>query len=159
MAKFFYALQLYIQIYAMPNYRTISDAMNGLIKRGYTIDLGIDGIQSHKTTVSLAPDRFGTTVVYRFEGEADPDDEAVVCAIQSHDGHKGTLVVGYGVSADPVNGEMIRKLPSGSDPCRYESFNDDLSQPFLKFSYAKENNNQKTTEESCGEKEFTQQKI
>jgi hypothetical protein len=91
----------------MRNYKTISHAVNDLKKRGYTIDfnLGFNGIQSHKTPVS-----FEITEVYRFESSTDPDDEAVVYAIESHDGYKGTLVNGYGISADPVNDEMISKL-------------------------------------------------
>lgn len=96
----------------MTNYRTILEAINDLKKRGYSIDfnLGFNGVQSHKTSVSLAPEKFEITEVYRFEGETDPDDEAVVYAIESQDGHKGILLNGYGVSADPVNDEVIKKL-------------------------------------------------
>ena len=97
---------------AMINYKTISEAVDDLRKRGYTIDfnLGFNGVQSHKSSVALAPDKFAITEVYRFEGETDPDDEAVVYAIESRDGHKGVLVNGYGISADPVNDEMVRML-------------------------------------------------
>ncbi len=97
---------------SMTNYRTITEAINDLKRRGYTIDfnLGFNGVYSRQSAIALNPDKFGITEVYRFEGDTDPDDEAVVYAIESHDGHKGLLVHGYGVSADPVRDEMVRKL-------------------------------------------------
>jgi hypothetical protein len=96
----------------MTNYKTVSEAIGDLKKRGYTIDfnLGFGGVQSHTSAISLAADKFEITEVYRFEGETDPEDEAVVYAIESHDGHKGVLVNGYGISTDPANDEMVSKL-------------------------------------------------
>lgn len=96
----------------MIDYKTVSEAIDDLKKRGYTIDfnVGFDGVQSHRSAISLAPDKFMITEVYRFEGETNPDDEAVVYAIESKDGHKGILVNGYGISSDPVNEQMIKKL-------------------------------------------------
>jgi hypothetical protein len=96
----------------MTDYKTVSEAIDDLKKRGYTIDfnVGFDGVQSHQSAISLAPDKFMITEVYRFEGETNPDDEAVVYAIESKDGHKGILVNGYGISSDPVNEQMIKKL-------------------------------------------------
>lgn len=40
----------------------------------------------------------------RFEGESDPDDEAIVMAISTPHGHRGYLVAAYGpdMSADEV---------------------------------------------------------
>lgn len=43
---------------------------------------------------ALNPDKFEITQMYRFEGDTNPEDEAVVYAIESQDGHKGTLVNG-----------------------------------------------------------------
>ena len=64
----------------MMNYKTVSEAVDSLKKRGYTIDfnIGFDGVQSHRSAFSLVPDKFLITEVYRFEGETSPDDEAVV---------------------------------------------------------------------------------
>ena len=47
---------------------------------------------------------------YRFEGDSDPSDEAVVYAIESTTGKKGVLVSGYGISAEGMSAEMAKKL-------------------------------------------------
>jgi hypothetical protein len=96
----------------MYSYETISDAVNGLKKRGYNIDFNMeyDRISCHETPISLLPSEFEITEVYRFEGDSDPADEAVVYAIESKHGQKGIVVNGFGISADPVSAEMIKKL-------------------------------------------------
>lgn len=96
----------------MTYYTTVTEAINDLKSRGYTVDfnLGFNGLDSGNNSITARSDKFEITEVYRFEGETDPDDEAVVYAIESHDGSKGILVNGYGVSADPRNDEMIKKL-------------------------------------------------
>jgi len=58
----------------------------------------------------LKPSEFVIAEVYRFEGESDPADEAVVYAIESKDGRKGVLVNGFGISADELGEEMVEKL-------------------------------------------------
>jgi hypothetical protein len=96
----------------MFNYDTVSEAVNGLKKRGYTIDFNLeaDRIVCPKTPLSLKPSEFEITEVYRFEGDSDPADEAIVYAIASGEGRKGVLVNGFGISAEAVGQEMVRKL-------------------------------------------------
>ncbi len=96
----------------MHTYDTVSQATNGLKARGYTIDFNLeeDKIVCHQPPCSLTPDEFEITEVYRFEGNTDPADEAVVYAIESKHGQKGVLVNGYGPDADPLSNEMIKKL-------------------------------------------------
>jgi hypothetical protein len=96
----------------MYTYDTVSEATNGLRQRGYDVDynLEFDCITSAHAPVSLRPSEFEITEVYRFEGNSDPADEAVVYAIESKHGEKGVLVNGFGISADAVSDEMIEKL-------------------------------------------------
>ena len=62
-------------------------------------------------TVQLAADEFVVDSHYRFEGNSDPGDEAVVYAISSAKHNlKGTLVNGYGLSADGATDELVRTL-------------------------------------------------
>ena len=93
-------------------YDTVSEAVNGLKKRGYTLDFNLekDCLVCHGTQKSLQPSEFEITEVYRFEGNSDPADEAVVYAIESRHGDKGILVNGFGVSAQTAGGEMVEKL-------------------------------------------------
>lgn len=94
----------------MHNYDTVSEAVNDLKKRGYTVDfnLGIDFlICDHE---KCHPDDFDIVEIYRFEGNTDPADEAIVYAIESHSGLKGVLVNGYGISADSLSSAMVKKF-------------------------------------------------
>jgi len=96
----------------MFTYDTVTEAVSGLRKRGYTIDFNLDYdcIICHETPISLMPSEFEITEVHRFEGDSDPADEAVVYAIESRHGQKGLLVNGFGISADAISDEMIEKL-------------------------------------------------
>ena len=96
----------------MHTYDTVAEAVNGLKQRGFTIDFNLefDCIVCHETPVTLMPSEFEITEVYRFEGDSNPDDEAIVYAIESKHGQKGVLVNGFGISADAVSDEMIKKL-------------------------------------------------
>ncbi|HVU54746.1 MAG TPA: hypothetical protein VHD83_06805 [Puia sp.] len=96
----------------MYTYDTVTAAVKGLKQRGYTIDFNLeaDCISCSGSEPSLKPSEFVITEVYRFEGESDPGDEAVVYAIESKDGRKGILVNGFGISADELGEEMVEKL-------------------------------------------------
>ena len=97
----------------MENYDTVSTALNSLKARGYTKDFNIafDKLICHETSESLDPHEFEITEVYRFEGESNPSDEAVVYAVESKDANmKGVIVNAYGLYADPISDEMIKKL-------------------------------------------------
>src|SRR5450432_2618211 len=97
----------------MESYDTVVAALNGLKKRGYTTDfnLAFDKLICHETKICLDPDEFEITEVYRFEGETNPSDEAVVYAVESKSKNmKGVMVNAYGVYADPISDDMIKKL-------------------------------------------------
>lgn len=96
----------------MVAYDTVSEAVNGLKKRGYSIDFNLefDCISCSGTPISLKPSEFAITEVHRFEGNSDPADEAIVYAIESKHGQKGVLVNGFGISADGASDEMVEKL-------------------------------------------------
>jgi hypothetical protein len=93
-------------------YDTVTEAVSGLKKRGYSIDFNLefDQLICHKTAISLRPRDFEITEMHRFEGMTDPADEAVVFAIEGKDGTKGILVDGFGPSAETLDEEMVKKL-------------------------------------------------
>jgi hypothetical protein len=94
----------------MYTYETVSEAVNELKKRGYAMDFNLDEncIVCHED--KFDPDDFEIVEVYRFEGDSDPADEAVVYAIESNKGHRGVLVNGYGPSSENMSTEMANKL-------------------------------------------------
>jgi hypothetical protein len=93
-------------------YDTVAEAVNGLKQRGFDIDFNLeaDRIICPQPSLSLKPAEFEITEFYRFEGDSDPADEAVVYAIESTAGKKGLLVTGFGISAEGMGEEMIEKL-------------------------------------------------
>lgn len=97
----------------MENYDTVSSALNSLKSRGYSRDFNLkfDRLICRDSGDLLNPSEFEITEVYRFEGASNPSDEAVVYAVESHDGKmKGVLVSAYGTYSDPISEEMIGKL-------------------------------------------------
>jgi hypothetical protein len=97
----------------MDNYDTVTGALNGLKAKGYTLDFNIsfDKIICKETNYCLNPHEFEIIEVHRFEGDTNPSDEDIVCAVQSKDGKiKGVITSAYGMYADSISNEMIQKL-------------------------------------------------
>jgi hypothetical protein len=102
---------------AMDNMTTLSEIITKLKAAGYTEDFNLEQhfVTGQSTAVRLAADEFVVDRHYRFEGNSDPGDEAVVYAISSAKHHlKGTLVNGYGLSTDGVTDELVRALQESS---------------------------------------------
>ena len=73
---------------------TLSEALESLVRRGFTEHFGVRGDQLHGFESGRT---FGANDVTireydRFEGVSDPDDMAIVYAIESSSGTRGTLV-------------------------------------------------------------------
>ena len=92
------------------SYDTVTEAVEGLKQRGFTMDFNLkeNCIVCHEELFN--PDDFEIVEVYRFEGDSDPSDEAVVYGIESRKGRRGVLVNGYGISSDSLTAEMAQKL-------------------------------------------------
>jgi peptidoglycan hydrolase-like protein with peptidoglycan-binding domain len=92
------------------SYDTVTQAVEGLKERGFTMDFNLreNCLICHDVTLNV--EDFEIVEVHRFEGDSDPSDEAVVYAIQSKNGLNGILVNGYGISADALSAEMAQKL-------------------------------------------------
>jgi hypothetical protein len=96
----------------MKTYETLSQAIEALKNLGYTNDFNLqpDSIECRPLNKKLTPQEFHVDEVHRFEGMTNPDDSAVLYVISSSDGLKGLLVDAYGVYAESVNPEMLKKL-------------------------------------------------
>lgn len=92
-------------------YDTVSEAVNGLKKRGFDLDFNLQENCLVCNTGLLQVADFEIVEVHRFEGNTDPSDEAVVYAVEALNGkQKGVLVSGYGISAEGMSAEMAKKL-------------------------------------------------
>jgi hypothetical protein len=96
----------------MPNYEpTLVETLEKLRKEGYSEDFNIsfDGLVCGE--VCLLPSEFEVDQTFRFEGNTNPSDEAILFAISSITGDiKGVLVNSYGTYADDMTEELIHKL-------------------------------------------------
>lgn len=96
----------------MKTFETLSQAITELKVRGYTNDFNLhpEWIECPTLDRKLLPDEFHVDEVHRFEGATNPDDSAVLYAIASTGGLKGVLVDAYGVYAESVSPQMLKKL-------------------------------------------------
>jgi hypothetical protein len=92
------------------NYQTVSQAINELQKRGYSIDFNLDENLEAFNSGELKPSDYKIVEVHRYEGNSDPGDEAVVYAIESKKGEKGILVSGFGISSGRRAQDLVSKL-------------------------------------------------
>lgn len=94
----------------MYTYDTVLQAINGLKKRGFTQDFNLEENCIVCQVGRFGHNEFEITEVYRFEGESNPDDEAIVYAIESKSGVKGVLVNSYGYQSETISDEIAKKL-------------------------------------------------
>lgn len=94
------------------SYETLSQAVNALTKSGY--DEGFkaedDKLIGNVHGREYHPHELNIVATYRFEGSTDPQDDAIVFAIEANDGIKGTLVMSYSAEHNQ-NVELIKKIP------------------------------------------------
>jgi hypothetical protein len=97
----------------MKQYVTLSETMNELRKQGYTEDFNLrqECLECRDGQFKVFADEFKVDNFYRFEGESNPSDAAILYAISSERyGLKGVLVNAYGIYSEPVTDEMMEKL-------------------------------------------------
>jgi hypothetical protein len=96
----------------MKNYDSLIDALDDLKKRGYEADFATQTVCLYcgDLDIRLDPEDFHVDEHYRFEDGSTPDDNAVLYAISSTTGLKGTLVDAYGAYAENMSFEMAKKL-------------------------------------------------
>ena len=93
-------------------FETLSEAVTDLRRRGYVHDFNLhsEWIECLPLNLQLKPADFHVDEVHRFEGMNNPDDSSILFAIQSPAGVKGIIVDAYGVYAEALSTEMIKRL-------------------------------------------------
>jgi hypothetical protein len=89
----------------MYHYATVSKALDQLNEKGFTFDFNINSDMIRKN-----PEKFEIVHVYRYEGESDPGDEAVVYGIKSSSGKKGVYVAGFSADSDQETIKVLNDL-------------------------------------------------
>ncbi|MEP7127349.1 MAG: phosphoribosylpyrophosphate synthetase [Chitinophagales bacterium] len=98
----------------MQNYEpTLSETLKKLKAEGYTEDFNLSGdcVHCQSGKLKIFPAEFHIDQYFRFEGQSDPGDAAILYAISSEKYKlKGVLVNGYGIYSEPLTNEMLDKL-------------------------------------------------
>lgn len=92
---------------------TLSEILSKLKSEGYTVDFNLQEncLICAGDSLKINPEDFVVDRHFRFEGNTDPGDEAIVYAISSQKNNiKGVLVNAYGIYSDDMTNEMVKIL-------------------------------------------------
>ncbi len=99
-------------------YATLGGAVEELARRGFTERFRVvDGrLRALGTGEVLKTEDLVIREYHRFEGISDPDDMAIVYALESKGGIRGTVADAYGVYSDPALSAALDRVPFKSHP-------------------------------------------
>ena len=91
---------------------TLSECTTIAMNRGYSenfrvIDIGL--VTEDEKRI-YKPSDIKISNFYRFEGNSNPDDNAILYLIETNDGRNGTLADAYGVYADSLISNFIKQV-------------------------------------------------
>lgn len=96
------------------HYSTVSEALDELKEKGFTYDFNL-----HEKDITANPHNYDVEHVYRYEGDSNPDDEAVVYGIKSNSGEKGVFVAGFSANSDSDAARVLERICiEGSGQCK-----------------------------------------
>lgn len=87
------------------HYNTVSVALNELKKKGFIYDFNL-----HEEEIKKNPRNYQIEHVYRYEGNTDPGDAAVVYGIKSIKGEKGVFVSGFSANSMSEAASVLAKI-------------------------------------------------
>jgi len=92
---------------------TLREALSRLEKRGFchAFRATSKGELEVRGEPAFAPETLVVEETVRFEGESDPEDQAVLLALRSRDGRiRGTFVASYGPQMEPACAAVMHRL-------------------------------------------------
>ncbi|WNM18408.1 hypothetical protein [Flavobacterium capsici] len=87
------------------HYASVSKALEELKEKGFTVDFNLQ-----EDVIEQNPAHFEIIHIYRYEGDSNPDDSAVVYGIKSTKGDKGVFVAGYSANSESHAAQVLREL-------------------------------------------------
>ncbi len=96
----------------VPFMNTLTGVSNKWTQNGYTDTLTVskEGLYSAKEDKHYAPADVRIIEFYRFEGQSDPADNAILYVVETGDGVKGMVVDAYGAYADDSVTKFFRHV-------------------------------------------------
>ena len=98
----------------IPAMNTLTERVNKMTQNGYTDNMKVtkDGLYSTEKDKTYAPNEITIIDFFRFEGQSDPADNAILYVIETEDGCKGMLIDSYGAYADELINKFITEVES-----------------------------------------------
>ena len=92
--------------------RTLSNAIERLVSRGFTANFGVvgDRLRAFDSGKTFGAHEVVIREYERFEGVSDPGDMAIVYAIESTDGTRGSLVDAFGTYSNPTVSAFLHNV-------------------------------------------------
>ena len=93
--------------------KTLSSAVAQFVAEGFEANFGVVGgrLRAYDTGRTFAAHEVVIRAYERFEGVSDPDDMAIVYAIESLDGTRGLLTDAFGVYSSPTVSVFLQHVP------------------------------------------------
>ena len=93
-------------------YDDMLEAIGDLNSRGYTKSffLSQDGLYCTETKDTFKSDNISIVEFHRFEGATDFEDMAIIYAVETDNGLKGTIIDAFGTYADTDLGEFLQHV-------------------------------------------------
>lgn len=91
-------------------YGTVTSAINTLRKAGFNKDFNLLDNYVGWNNIKMGINDLKIVMVYRYEGNSDPADEASVYGLESKTGLKGILVTNDDANSEVGLGHILRNL-------------------------------------------------
>jgi hypothetical protein len=93
-------------------YKTMAEAVEDLKRRGFSanfewLENTFRAVESGRT---FTPEQLTIVEHHRFEGMSDPDDLAIVYAMEAQDGTRGVVADAYGPYANPDLSAFLKRV-------------------------------------------------
>ena len=92
------------------SYDTLAEAQLALSARGFTksFEMENDKLKCVDDNKFYTPENITIVEYHRFEGDSDPNDMAVIYAVQTNDDKKGIIIDAYGTYGSRALGDFLK---------------------------------------------------
>ncbi|HNP32314.1 MAG TPA: hypothetical protein PKN96_03385 [Flavobacterium sp.] len=87
------------------HYASVLKALEELKAMDFVVDYNLQ-----EEAIMRNPNNYTILHIYRYEGDSNPDDEAIVYGIKSHTGEKGVFVAGFSPNSESEAAKVLYEL-------------------------------------------------
>lgn len=87
------------------HYASVLKALEELKSMGFTVDYNLQ-----EEIIYNDPNNYEILHIYRYEGDSNPDDEAIVYGIKAISGEKGVFVAGFSANSESKAALVLHEL-------------------------------------------------